>query len=86
MMDYLQDEKDSSWPSFTGGGWHHMGTTRMHDDPAHGVVDRDCRVHGIDNLYIAGSSVFTTAGSGTPTMTVVALALRLVDHLREQLA
>jgi choline dehydrogenase-like flavoprotein len=63
-----------------------MGTTRMHDDPTRGVVNRDCQVHGIDNLYIAGSSVFTTAGSGTPTMTVVALALRLVDHLREQLA
>jgi len=49
-------------------------------------VDRDCRVHGMDNLFIAGSSVFTTAGSGTPTMTLVALALRLSDHLRGQLA
>ena len=80
------DDDPNSWPDDLAGGWHHMGTTRMHDDPAQGVVDRDCRVHGIDNLYVAGSSVFTTAGSGTPTMTVVALALRLVDHLRDQLS
>jgi len=80
------DDDPHSWPDDLAGGWHHMGTTRMHDDPTRGVVNRDCQVHGIDNLYIAGSSVFTTAGSGTPTMTVVALALRLVDHLREQLA
>jgi choline dehydrogenase-like flavoprotein len=79
------DDDPQSWPDDLAGGWHHMGTTRMHDDPTRGVVNRDCQVHGIDNLYIAGSSVFTTAGSGTPTMTVVALALRLVDHLREQL-
>ena len=67
------------------GGWHQMGTTRMSDDPATGVVDRDQKVFGTDNLYIAGSSVFTTAGSGTPTMTIVALTLRLVDHLKAQL-
>ena len=80
------DDGGDSWPEDLAGGWHHMGTTRMHDDPTRGVVDRDCRVHGMDNLYVAGSSVFTTAGSGTPTMTLVALALRLVDHLRGQLA
>jgi choline dehydrogenase-like flavoprotein len=62
-----------------------MGTTRMSDDPTQGVVDRDGRVHGVDNLYVAGSSVFSTAGSGTPTMTIVALALRLTDHLRSRL-
>jgi choline dehydrogenase-like flavoprotein len=58
----------------------------MHDDPRHGVVDRDCRVHGIDNLYVAGSSVFPTAGWANPTLTIVALALRLADRLRERLA
>ena len=79
-------EETDPWPADLEGGWHHMGTTRMSDDPALGVVDRDCRVHGIDNLYIAGSSVFATAGSGTPTMTIVALALRLTDHLRGRLA
>lgn len=63
------------------GGRHHMGTTRMHADPAQGVVDPNCRVHGIDNLYVAGSSVFPTGGYANPTLTAVALALRLADHL-----
>lgn len=62
-------------------GRHHMGTTRMHPDPTRGVVDADCRVHGVDNLFIAGSSVFPTAGFANPTLTIVALALRLADHL-----
>jgi choline dehydrogenase-like flavoprotein len=58
-----------------------MGTTRMHPDPGRGVVDADGRVHGVANLYIAGSSVFPTSGSANPTLTIVALALRLADHL-----
>ncbi|MBA4169950.1 MAG: GMC family oxidoreductase [Chloroflexi bacterium] len=71
-----------TWPADLAGGWHHMGTTRMHDDPRRGVVDGDGRVHGMRNLYVSGSSVFATGGSGTPTMTLVALALRLASHLR----
>jgi choline dehydrogenase-like flavoprotein len=63
-------------------GHHHMGTTRMHNDPRYGVVDADCRVHGIGNLFIAGSSVFTTYACDDPTMTIVALALRLSAHLK----
>ena len=63
------------------GGCHHIGTTRMADAPAQGVVDRDARVHGIDNLYVAGSSVFPSAGHANPTLTLLALALRLADHL-----
>lgn len=63
-------------------GYHHMGTTRMHDDPGQGVVDADCRVHGIANLFIAGSSVFPTYSFDNPTLTIVALALRLSDHLK----
>ncbi len=63
-----------------------MGATRMHADPRHGVVDADCRVHGIENLFVAGSSVFPTGGSANPTLTVVALALRLAEHLRRVLA
>jgi choline dehydrogenase-like flavoprotein len=82
MMDYLIDKNDRSWPSFTGGGWHHMGTTRMSDDPKEGVVDSDCKVHGISNLFIAGSSCFTTAGAPNPTLTLVALTLRLSDHIK----
>lgn len=66
----------------TGWGCHHMGTTRMSVNPKHGVVDADCKVHGLANLYVAGSSVFTTGGAVNPTLTVVALALRLSDHLK----
>jgi choline dehydrogenase-like flavoprotein len=62
--------------------WHHMGTTRMHDDPQQGVVDRHCAVHGLSNFYIAGSSVFPTGGRANPTITIVALAIRLADHLK----
>lgn len=63
------------------GNHHHMGTTRMHDDPRHGVVDADGRVHGAQNVFVAGSSVFPTYGSSNPTLTIVALALRLADHV-----
>ncbi|HZX25632.1 MAG TPA: GMC family oxidoreductase, partial [Telluria sp.] len=75
------------WPSSLRreGTWHHMGTTRMHDSPRHGVVDRNCKVHGLHNLYIAGSSVFPTAGANFPTITLTALALRLADHLGHEL-
>lgn len=67
------------------GGHHHMGTTRMASDPARGVVDSDCRVHGVSNLHMAGSSVFTTAGFANPTLNLVALAVRLGRHLRRRL-
>jgi choline dehydrogenase-like flavoprotein len=66
--------------------WHHMGTTRMGDDPRVSVVDPDCKVHGIANLFVAGSSVFPTSGSAGPTLTIVALAIRLADHLAESSA
>lgn len=71
------------WPAQIRGARHHMGTTRMHPDPRHGVVDANSRVHGIGNLYVAGSSVFPTSGAANPTLTIVALALRLADHLKE---
>jgi choline dehydrogenase-like flavoprotein len=63
-------------------GSHHMGTTRMHTDPRSGVVDANARVHGIDNLFVAGSSVFPSFACDDPTFTIVALALRLSDHLK----
>jgi len=72
----------SGWPLAMTGGKHHMGTTRMHVDPKQGVVDPDCRVHGVGNLFIAGSSVFPTGGYANPTLTIVALAIRLADHLK----
>jgi choline dehydrogenase-like flavoprotein len=65
---------------------HHTGTTRMSADAARGVVDADCRVHGIDNLFVCGCSVFPTVGIAPPTLTIVALALRLADHLRRAAA
>jgi choline dehydrogenase-like flavoprotein len=64
------------------GNWHHLGTTRMHLDPARGVVDENCRVHGVANLYVSGGSVVPTGGYANPTLTIAALALRLADHLR----
>ena len=77
---------DRAWPSFLSGGWHHMGTTRMHVDPRQGVVNADCRVHGLANLYISGAAVYPTAGSANPTLTLVALSLRLSDYLKKTLA
>ena len=65
---------------------HHLGTTRMADDPRLGVVDADGRVHGVPNLYVTGGSVFPTAGYVNPTLTMVALASRLAAHLREKAA
>jgi choline dehydrogenase-like flavoprotein len=73
---------ESSPPPPVYGNWHHLGTTRMHVDPACGVVDDNCLVHGIANLYISGGSVFPTGGYANPTLTIAALAIRLADHLR----
>jgi len=77
---------DGAWPKDFQGNQHHMGTTRMHRDPAQGVVDENCRIHTMGNLYVAGSSVFPTGGASNPTLTIVTLALRLADHLKQQLA
>jgi choline dehydrogenase-like flavoprotein len=74
------------WPANLEGGWHQMGTTRMDPDPRRGVVDADCRMHGMANLFVAGSSVFPTGGAAPPTLTIVALALRLAERLRKSLA
>lgn len=64
---------------------HHMGTTRMGTNPRDSVVDSECKVHGIDNLYVAGPSVFPTGGSAGPTATIAALSIRLADHLKSQI-
>ena len=85
IQDWLLDG-DDSWPAFVSGGWHHMGTTRMHPDPKQGVVDVNCRVHGLGNLYIAGAAVFPTAGSANPTLTLISMSLRLSDHLKAALS
>ena len=64
---------------------HHVGGTRMGRHARTSVVDADCRVHSVENLYVAGSSVFPTCGSANPTYTIVALAIRLAEHLSEVL-
>jgi len=66
-------------------GNHHLCTTRMSSSPKEGVVDGNCRVHDLENLYIGGSSVFATGGASNPTYTIVQLALRLADHLNQRL-
>lgn len=73
--------EEESWP-ITQDASHHMGTTRMGRDPATSVVDPDCRLHGVENVYLAGASVFPTSGCANPTFTLVALAIRLARHLR----
>jgi len=76
---------DADWPNYLLGNYHHLGTTRMHTDPKRGVVNADCRLHGLANLFVIGNSVFPTIGSANPTLTNVALALRLADHLKRVL-
>jgi choline dehydrogenase-like flavoprotein len=77
-----EDLVTPEFSSMSHGAAHHMGATRMHDDPKRGVVDPTCRVHGMANLYVAGSSVFPTGGWANPNVTIVALAIRLADHLK----
>jgi choline dehydrogenase-like flavoprotein len=74
-----------TWPSKSQWTWHHMGTTRLDDDPKQGVVDRNARLHHVNNLYVAGSSVFPSCSADAPTLTITALALRLADHLQQRL-
>lgn len=78
----LERHLETGWPAPMQGGRHHIGTTRMHTSPSRGVVDSHCRVHDLENLFVAGSSVFPTASYVNPTLTILALALRLADHLR----
>lgn len=83
VADWLlaEDPQVPPWPEAETGGHHHLCTTRMSDDPRRGVVDGTGRVHGVPNLYLAGSSTFATGSWINPTYTIVQLALRLGDHL-----
>jgi choline dehydrogenase-like flavoprotein len=85
-MVRLNQQTHDDWVHVMDWGNHHMGTTRMSADPKQGVVDADCKVHGVANLYVAGSSVFPTYGASNPTMNLVALTLRLATHLRKHFA
>jgi choline dehydrogenase-like flavoprotein len=82
-LDFLADPEDRSEVVLNQAldGYHQIGLTRMSDEATEGVVDRDCRVFGTANLFVAGSSVFPTAGQANPTLPAVALALRLGDFL-----
>jgi choline dehydrogenase-like flavoprotein len=85
LTDLSGDADRWSFPPDLGElatGDHHMGALRMSSNSGDGIVNRDSRVHSVDNLYIAGCSVFPTSGFANPTLTIVALALRLADHLK----
>ena len=81
----IQGDWDGGQPRMITGTHHHLGGTRMSGDDRSGVVDADCRVHGSANVFVAGSSVFPTGGSVNPTLSIVALALRLGTHLKREL-
>ncbi len=76
VLDTIRDK--------VGVGSHHIGTTRMSDDPKTGVVNRNCTLHSVPNLHLAAPSVFPTAGFANPVLTTVALAIRLADHLKSR--
>lgn len=78
LSDFILDDK---LEIKFGHHAHHMGTTRMSENPKYGVVDKNSKVHDLDNLYIAGSSVFSTGGACNPTMPIIQLCLKLADHL-----
>ncbi len=83
IRDWLRDENDDTFPENTNGGWHHMGATRMSENPKKGVVDSNCKVYGIANLYVAGAGCYPTSGAPNPTLTLTALTLRLSDHIKQ---
>jgi hypothetical protein len=81
FLSYRHEDLAAAVLRQASDGYHQLGTTRMAASPKDGVVDVDCRVHGIGNLYVASSSVFPTSGQANPTLTVLALSVRLAMHL-----
>jgi choline dehydrogenase-like flavoprotein len=81
-FDYDPAEVEHEMTRYGAYGGHHIGTTRMGVDPTTSVVDADCKLHEVDNLYVSGAAVFPTSSQANPTLTIVAMALRLADHLR----
>ncbi|MDP6429286.1 MAG: GMC family oxidoreductase [Rhodospirillales bacterium] len=82
LDDWVETASGALFPSDLRGGVHHTGTTRMSAGPETGVVDKNCRVHSVGNLFIAGSSVFATNGWANPTLTICSLAVRLARHIK----
>lgn len=85
-LDPWVSDISPTWVEHINDQFHHMGTARMHDLPHQGVVNRDCRVHGISNFFVGGSAVFPTSSHSNPTLTIIALCLRLSDLLKRELA
>jgi choline dehydrogenase-like flavoprotein len=79
------NEPGNEWKTKLTDCFHHIGTTRMSDSPRSGVVDRNSKVFGVKGLYIAGSSTFPTSGYANPTLTIVAMSMRLANHLKTEL-
>ncbi len=79
-------EKPDQWPAEFTSGKHHCGTTRMASNPKQGVIDKNAKVFGIDNLFVTGSSIFPTIGHTNPTLNLIAFSLKLSDHLKQKLA
>ena len=79
---FNQGHDPGEWPHSLSEGKHHMGTTRMHDDPKKGVVNGDCQLHDCSNVFVASSSVFPTGGQANPTLTIIALAVRIADKIK----
>jgi len=82
-FDFNEETFEQDLMRFGAYGGHHIGTARMGDDPATSVVNKDCRVHTVNNLYVASSAVFPTSSQANPTLTITAMALRLADHLKK---
>jgi choline dehydrogenase-like flavoprotein len=80
LPDWIRDREPEAAPVIDAG--HTLGTTRMSDDARFGVVDRNARVHDVDGLYIAGGSVMPTSGHANPTLMMLALTVRLADHIK----
>jgi choline dehydrogenase-like flavoprotein len=84
-LSYDADTLEEDLMRFGAYGGHHVGTARMGHDPRTSVVDANCRVHSVNNLFVAGSAVFPTSSQANPTLTLIAVSLRLASHLRQRL-
>ena len=84
-LEYDRQTLEEDLMRFGAYGGHHIGTARMGSDPRTSVVDADCRVHSVNNLYVAGSAAFPTSSQANPTLTLIALSLRLGRHLAQRL-
>ncbi len=84
-FEFNAEQLEEDLTRFGAYGGHHIGTTRMGNDPKTSVVDANCKVHHVDNLYVASSAVFPTSGQANPTLTITAISLRLADHLAQKM-